>query len=685
MAEIVTTSPQAEPEYPTERQESQKDITRWQRLALGAILLISVVMNFYKLGQAGFTSYYPAAVRSMLDSWHNFFFAAYDPGGFSALDKPPVGFWLQVISAKTFGFTPLGVLLPQATCGVLAVLMLYFLVRRQFGVTAGLLAALVLALSPISIITNRTVQVDSTLTLVLLLGTRAILQARETGRLRWLLLCAAIIGIGFNIKMMEAYLVVPAFGLLYLLTAPLKIWRRLWHLALALLLLVVISFSWALAVDLIPASQRPHVGSTQDNSEIGLSLGYNGIQRLLGTSGATGVNPNAQSSDSQAVITTPSVEATPSNPEQLPANAESPQTNARPPDATPLFRLFTGSLAGQIGWLLPLAIFGACALVRFRRSRSQNTRMLQALLLWGTWLLTMGIFFSVAAFFHEYYLTVMAPAIAALCGIGLTTMWQDYRGSGWRSWWLPLAIFATAAEQVSILSGYPEWGQWMIPLLIVLCVVAGTALIIARFPLRFTSKVLWSRLLLPTLASGLIILLLGPIVWATLPIFQGTEGMEPIAGPAGQIRFGQGPAKIDPVLIRYLEANQGHTQILVAVAGVDTDSLILATNKTVMPLDGFSYYPLTTTELSSLIARGKLRFLLLHQIQAPPTNPLQETNGTDSNIHGGNGASAPPELGNVIAWTIQHCQAVPASQWQASASSSGSGDMPQLYDCSIIH
>src|SRR5438132_3239657 len=224
----------------------------------------------------------------MMDNWHNFFFASYDPGGFVTIDKPPVGFWFQVLSAKIFGFNPVSILLPQALAGVLSVLLLYYLVRRHFGVVAGLLAALALAITPLSIVTNRNDTIDSTLALTILLGAWAVLRAAETGRLRWLLLSAAIVGIGFNIKMLEAYLVVPAYGLLYLLAAPKSLWKRIGHLALALVVLLVVSFSWALTVDLTPASQRPYVDSTQDNSEISLALGYNGINRLIGGFGRGG-------------------------------------------------------------------------------------------------------------------------------------------------------------------------------------------------------------------------------------------------------------------------------------------------------------------------------------------------------------------------------------------------------------
>src|SRR5437868_3770623 len=468
---MADTAPQiipVEPELLPE-QRVEKRFPSWHQLALGGILLISVFMDFFQLGQNGFGSYYPPAVRSMMDNWHNFFFASYDPGGFVTIDKPPVGFWLQVISAKIFGFTPFSVLLPQALAGVLSVLLLYFLVRRHFGVVAGLLAALALALSPISVVTNRNITIDSTLALTLLVGAWAVLRAPETGRLRWLLLSAFIVGVGFNIKMLEAYLVVPAYGLLYLLAAPRSIWKRLGHLALAGLVLLVVSFSWVVAVDLTPASQRPYVGSTQDNSEISLALGYNGIQRLLGGFGrGFRGGPPATNTPTNRSVNTGSNGALPTSGNSGPTNTGGNGAPQQPPSGGPggaggLFdignpgplRLFTEPLGGQIVWLLPLALLGMIALAWQRRPRLQSDRQQQSLVLWGMWLLTMGIFFSVAGFFHQYYMTEMAPAIAALFGIGLVTMWQDYRRGGWRGWLLPLALIATAAEQIHILPSYP--------------------------------------------------------------------------------------------------------------------------------------------------------------------------------------------------------------------------------------
>ena len=709
MDEITTTSTQAEPEHPTEQREPQRIPLTWQRLALGGVLLIAVFMNFYKLGQNGFDTYYPPAVRSMMDNWHNFFFAAYDPGGFTSLDKPPVGFWLQVASAKIFGFNAVSVLLPQALSGVLAVLLLYYLVRRHFGETAGLLAALALALSPISVVTDRNVTIDSTLALTLLVGAWAVLRAAETRRLRWLLFCALIVGIGFNIKMLEAYLVIPAFSLLYLLAAPTSIRKRVIHLALALLVLLVVSFSWALAVDLTPTTLRPHVGNSQDDSEISLALGYNGLQRLLGL--GVSIQANSTSSTGTFIIQGPNGgKGGPTQPSGGNSTVSGNVAGGPGGDSGPL-RLFKQQpLAGQTGWLLPLALLGLVALAWQGRPRPRSDRKVQSLLLWGMWLLTMGIFFSVAGFIHEYYLTVMAPAIAALCGIGLVTMWQDYRRAGWRGWLLPLALIATAAEQIYILTSYPTWGRWMIPLIIVLCLLAAGVLLGVRLASRLTGKVQIARLLLPALAVGLVALMLAPTVWAAIPILQGTESDIPLAGPSMQgggtaffisgkpgtgfskgssVFISGGSSTVDPALIRYLEDQQGNAQILVATTAM-ADGIILATNKPVMPLEGFSSYPLTTTELASLVAKGKLRFfLLMNQMQIPP-QLLDQTPEQGQVVQVGGGGPN-DQLNAITTWVKQHCKAVPPSLWQSSSSSSqasgdaGQGDATQLYDCAMAH
>jgi 4-amino-4-deoxy-L-arabinose transferase-like glycosyltransferase len=380
----------------------------------------------------------------MLTSWHNFFFVSFDPAGFLAADKPPLGLWIQVASAKLFGFSGLSMLLPQALAGVLSVALLYHLVARVFGSSAGLLAALGLALAPIAVVDNRNNTPDSLLVLALLLAAWAVMRATEAGKLRWLLLGAVLVGLGFNIKELQAYLVLPALLLVYLVGAPVRVRTRLWHLLLAGGVLLVVSFCWIVAVDLTPASQRPYVSDSGTNSELSLALGYNGFGRL--TAGILSHLPIPFLHVKLDFSIVPGI-----------------STEIGTPG---LLRLFRPELAGQVSWLLPLALIGLIApLVQPRSYGDQEgtdstprgtgypsespkpsagspkpsagypgmplrlRREYLALLLWGTWLLTVGLFFSFARFYHLYYLIMLAPAVAALAGIGIIALWSDYRAS----------------------------------------------------------------------------------------------------------------------------------------------------------------------------------------------------------------------------------------------------------------
>ncbi len=725
MADTQEKIVRTEPERIAER-VVPKRTPAWHRFALGGIMLISIFMNFFQLGKNGFGTFYPPAVRSMMDSWHNFFFASYDPGGFVTIDKPPVGFWLQVFSSKIFGFSPFSVLLPQAIAGVLSVLLLYYLVQRHFGVVAGLLAALGLALSPISIVTNRNVTIDSTLALVLLIGAWAVLRAAETGRLRWLLLAAALVGLGFNIKMLEAYLVVPAYGLLYLLAAPKRLWTRIGHLALATVVLLVVSFSWAIAVDLTPASQRPYVGSTQDNSEISLALGYNGIERLLGRFGGRGGFPGGTT---RTRNTATNGGATNSGTGNSTNNSATSGTINRGNTSGQAqrggfggagglfdignpgpFRLFTPPLAGQIAWILPMALLGLLALAWQRRPRFGSDLQQKSMLLWGTWLLTTVIFFSVAGFVHQYYMTEMAPAIAALFGIGVVVMWQDYRRGGWKGWLLPIAVAVTIAEQIYVLTSYPAWSQILTPILTVLGIVAVLVLVLANVAPRLRERISNTRVLIPALAIGVLAMMITPIIWAGIPILYSTQGDQLTAGPLSTeglgLSSGNGGGRVggnntNTKLISYLVANQGNAKFLVAVpSSMSADSIILATNKPVMAMGGFSGSDpiLTTSQLATLISNGTVRYFLLNSPrslqQLPPQIldqiPPQFRSAAQNGFAGFGGQQS--ALTNYVS---QHCSKVPTGEWQTASSSSGSTQTPgsflgrgganTLYDCATTH
>ncbi len=524
--------------------------------ALATVLLLALGLYTFRLDQNGFGNpYYAAAVKSMLQSWHHFFFVSFDPGGFVSVDKPPLGLWVQVVSAKLFGFSGLSLLLPQAVASVVSIAVVCGLVRRSFGPLAGLLAALAQALTPITVAAARNNTSDVVLVLILLLAAGAVLRATETGRLRWLVLGAALVGAGFNVKMLEAFLPLPAYYLEYLVAAR-RSWRaRLAHLSVATIVLLGVSLSWAAVVDLTPADQRPYVGSSADNTVRNLIFGYNGMTRLLGMFGPGGPGgpppqpggdppgsaaPGAPAGSSPSPAGVPGMAAGVAPPFGSPPGAGFPP--GPPPGgpgwgpggggengaASPL-RLINQQLGGQISWLMPLALFGLAAAVGRQRRRWPLDRQQQSLLLWGTWLLTTAAFFSVAGMFHRYYLVMLAPPIAALVGIGGTALWADYRQPGPRGWLLPVALLTTCAVQLRLLADYPEWSDRLTLPVGGLCVATALTLAAGR---------LWPRLRRPAVSAVAVstaglALLVAPAGWAAYPAVE-TEGMRnmlPFAGP----------------------------------------------------------------------------------------------------------------------------------------------------------
>ena len=231
-----------------------------ETLGISLVLLLSTLLNFVNLSLEGYANlFYSASVKSMTMSLKNFFFVAFDPSGFVTIDKPPLGFWIQTISAKIFGFSGWSVLLPQALAGVLSVAILYYLVKKPFGYTAGLIAALCLAVTPIFVAVSRNNTCDNLLVLTLLLACWAISIAAEKGKIKYLIICLVIVGIGFNIKMLQAYMVIPAIYITYLLSTAVSMKKRIIHLLLGTVVLVIVSFSWSLVVDLVPISLfQPH-------------------------------------------------------------------------------------------------------------------------------------------------------------------------------------------------------------------------------------------------------------------------------------------------------------------------------------------------------------------------------------------------------------------------------------------
>lgn len=678
------------------------------RLALIGITLIAIFCNFWSLGQNGYGNlYYAATVKSMGENWHAFFFASFDPAGFVTVDKPPVGFWLQVLSTKLFGYTPFAIFLPQALAGVLSVVLVYWLVRRHFGRVAGLIAATALALSPISVVTNRNNTIDSTLLLVLLLAAWAAFRAIETDRLRWLVVSGLLIAVGFNIKMMEAYLIVPAFALTFLLSSRKPWLRRIADLLISGVTMLGLSFLWVIIVDLVPAGLRPWVGSTSTNSELSLALGYNGIQRLFGMgsgSGGAGGPGGARPSGAGG----PPAGGPPSG-----AGFPGGSGVGRPPGGpggpggaggaggatgqVGLFntgnpgalRLFTQPLGGQIVWLLPLALIGVFVLAVARRFRPREDQQQQSLILWGGWLLTMTVFFSVASFFHQYYLSQMAPAIAAMAGIAIVTMWDQYRQPGWRGWLLPLALVVTAAEQVYIIASDPTWGTWLIPVIVIPTALAAIVLVALRLRpdlvdnlrerMAPTTHDLMRRVGVAAVTVGLLALLATPTVWSLYPALTNTVSDLPTAGATTLVGNAAPSSQVDSQLVAYLEAHQGSATYLVATSSSNTaDAIIITTGKAVMALGGFTGTDpiLTTAQLQSLIKQGEVRYFLLSGSDAGGNNAATVESGASGeviNVGGPNGNQS-----SAATWVRANCTVVSASAYGSSGSAASS---LQLYDC----
>ncbi|GCE19088.1 glycosyltransferase family 39 protein [Dictyobacter kobayashii] len=725
---------------------------RWQRITLGVIVAVSAFLNLFLIQQNGYgNAYYTAAVKSMLMNWHNFFFVSFDPGGFVTVDKPPLGLWIQALSAKIFevlgfGFSGVSVLVPQAIAGTIAVYVIYCLVRRYFGPVPGLIAALALAITPISVTLNRDNNLDPLLVLILLLATWCVMLAVDTGKLRWLLLCGLLVGLGFNVKTLEAYLVVPAFGLFYLLSSNHTWGKRIIHLALALFVLLIVSFSWVVAVDLTPASQRPYVGSSQTNSELELTFGYNGLERITGMN-IGGRNPtnNATSAPS------------PSSSAAMPSFAGGMMNEGGDPSA---LRLLKPELGGQVSWLLPLAILGLIAIAWQARLRLPLNRWHQTAVLWGVWLLACAAFFSVAGFFHSYYLVMIAPAICVLAAIGLVTLWLDYRQrerSDWRAWMLPLALLLTLAEQLYLISSYgAPWSTILVPLVAVLGVLGIAALIIAKLQIKLSGGT--SKIQRPAVIVSMVGLLFTPLIWSVISLIMPANSVLPTAGPmlvsggmgsmiaelqkanagpngqnapgmpgmggrrggiGGGMGIGNpfGGEKSDPKTIQFLQANKGSARYLVAVqSAMSGEQLIIDTGEPVMALGGFigSDPILTLEQLQQKVKAGEVRYFLfpsanagsLKDLPASIKEMIEKMTGS-SNF---NPSSMMGNNGKIMSWVQSSCKVVPAAQWKSNNQQNTGAGMPglpggtaaggpnagpagnmevgmnnQLYDCSVTH
>ncbi|MGV5039197.1 ArnT family glycosyltransferase [Streptomyces sp. NRAIS4] len=261
----------------------------YARPALLVITVLAAVLYTWGIEDSQYHTFYANAARSMTESWKAFFYGSFDPGNSITLDKLPGFLWPQALSARIFGFHPWALTLPQVIEGVASLLVLHRLVRRWAGVPAALIASTAFLLTPVTVGLFRTAVEDPAFTLCLLLAADATQRAARDGRLRPLMLAGVWVGLGFQAKMLEAWAVLPALALVYLMAAPIALRKRLAHLGLSALVMTAVSASWMLAVTLTPTKDRPYVDGTTNNSAFSMVVGYNFLNRFssLGISAAS--------------------------------------------------------------------------------------------------------------------------------------------------------------------------------------------------------------------------------------------------------------------------------------------------------------------------------------------------------------------------------------------------------------
>jgi 4-amino-4-deoxy-L-arabinose transferase-like glycosyltransferase len=466
-----------------------------RRAALGGLLTGTAVLYLWGLSASGWANaFYAAAAQAGSQSWEAWFFGSSDAANSITVDKPPASLWITGLSVRIFGLSSWSILVPQALMGVGAVWLLYATVRRTAGHAAGLLAAAALALTPVAVLMFRYNNPDALLVLLLIGAVYATLRAVESGRTRWLLLAGALIGFGFLTKMLQAFLVLPALSAAWMIAAPVGIGRRIRDLALAGVAMLVTAGWWVLVVDLWPADARPYIGGSQDNNVLELVFGYNGFGRLTGNEvGSVGGQGGAGGTGRWG--------------------------------ETGLTRLFNAEMGGQAAWLLPAALLLLVALLWYTRRAPRTDHLRAATVVWGGWLLVTGLVFSLmAGIFHSYYLVALAPAIAAVAGIGTVVLWRR-RAELTPRITLAVVLAGTAVWAFVLLGRTPDWQPWLAWTVLVVGVVAALALLVVdRLP---------RTLGVTAAAVAVVVALAGPAGYSVVTAATPHSGAIPTAGPEG--------------------------------------------------------------------------------------------------------------------------------------------------------
>jgi 4-amino-4-deoxy-L-arabinose transferase-like glycosyltransferase len=463
-------------------------LRRSARPELVVLLAVAAFLNLWDLSRNGWANgYYAAAVRSMISNWHNFLYGSFDPSGVMTVDKPPLAFWVQALSAKLFGFNSWSVLVPEALMGVVTVALTYDLVRRRFGRVGGFVAGLTLAITPITVAMSRHNNPDAAVILCCVAALWFAVRAFEDGRTKWILWCGVMVGLGFEAKMSTALLVVPGIAVAWLWASPNSVFKSVRQLLAGGAAMVAVGGAWPLLVALTPAADRPWIAGTADNSIWSLITNYNGVGRISGQSGGPAGTAGLGGGGSNFG------------------------------GSSGVLRLLNSALGGQAGWLLGFALMsGLGVLVATRLRRHPDTGWLLAV---GGAALTSAVVFSMAqGIFHPYYVSFLAPFSAALIGAGAA---QIVRGGLLARVMTPLAIGAGVATELAVMHSEDSY-RWLEPAVIAVAIAAAAALVLLRH----------SRLRLIALSVALATLSIAPAAWAVDTLGHATSSTFPSGGPA---------------------------------------------------------------------------------------------------------------------------------------------------------
>ncbi|BBX29944.1 ArnT family glycosyltransferase [Mycolicibacterium alvei] len=591
MTTIVDTAPASQ-----EAGQAAKPATpRWIRPCYWAMLAGTAVLYLWALGSSGWAnSYYAAAAQAGTQSWKAWLFGSLDAGNAITVDKPPAAMWAMGLSGRLFGFNEFTMLLPQALMGVGAVALLYATVRRTSGPGSGLIAGVALALTPVAASMFRFNNPDALLVLLLVLAAyfmvRAVGPVSAKASAGWVALAGCALGFAFLTKMLQAFLVIPALALMFLVAAPaVGMWKRLGTLLIGAATMVVSSGWYIALVALWPADSRPYIAGSTDNSLLQLAFGYNGLQRIMGQDGPGPGGPG------------------PGGAGHGPGGGANLMFGGDPG----IGRMFGMSMGTEVSWLLPAALIGLAAALWLTRRTARTAELRAGLLMWGGWLLVTAVVFSfMDGIIHPYYTVALAPAVAAVVGISVAELWRVRARLASR---LVLAVMlaGTGVWALVLLDRTPDWLpalRWIV--LIGSVSTAVVLILVAHRPGKLTAAV----------ALAAMIFGLGATAAYTIETVAAGHSGGPIAmsGPKRDVGFG-GPGgpppgfgrADDPALVELIAGADGRWAAA-SVGSMMVSDLELKTGASLMAIGGFtgSDDSPTLAQFQQYVADGQVGYFL---------------------------------------------------------------------------